>query len=218
MKALTNVVRLDFYTIRQYLGIKQLGLYGLVGLFIGIGLGEASAALGMLMIYGMFYASYPFLTAEKNQLDLLYLTLPLDRRQVVRGRYLFAFCVTLLFLVFSLLLVVIFAVIQKEAILSVDQISAGGTLFFFVTFIELLQLPFYFKLGYSKAKIIAMLPILFIPLAVVFAGKLFGDLSVPLARLLENPLPLFVGAALVWLLGLLVSMALSQRFYDKRSF
>lgn len=214
----TQVVRLDFWTIRQFLTWKQLGLYALVLLFVAITTRDSAVATGILMMYGLFYASYPFVIGEKTQMDLLYAALPLHRSELVRGRYLFVLLTDLvsagIAFVFSLLLSFVFP-------LSLGTIL--GTILaclYLFSILSLLQLPVYFKLGYTKGKMIALLPLLLPTVLIVALFTLTKESKIAdIASLLAgHPIAVGIGALLFWLLAAFVSLQLSQRFYAAREF
>lgn len=167
MNNILNFIRLDFQSIKQYLTIKQLGLYTVIILFLTYTMDNLFFVIGMIMMYGLFYAAYPFAIGDKSQTDILYASLPLKKQHIVAGRYLFALCINVITGVTALLLSGVIAIaFQKEF----DLLSSGLTIlicFFFYTIMVACQFPIYFKLGYTKAKVMTMLPLLLIPLLVI---------------------------------------------------
>lgn len=219
MQSSLSVVRLDIYSIQQYLGIKQIGLYAGIGIIFAFIFGSFTFSIGILMVYALFYSSYPFIMAEKNQLDLLYATLPLRKSTLVAGRYLFALTMNLYGAVFAIVLGAVYSMIKKEPFFLPEQLLTLLLIFVMFTFVTCLQFPFYFKLGYTKAKIVAMMPLMFIPVVVIGIEKLMPNGFETLVELIQrNPAAVVIGVAVVWILTAVGSIALSQRLYAKREF
>ena len=91
--------------------------------------------------------------------------------------------------------------------------------------IQLLQLPVFFRYGYTKAKLLTFMP--FIALMVGyflisgFAGQLFGDLQFILSVgnfLAANQLLIIVLIILAMLLATFISYRISVKAYAKREF
>lgn len=220
MNHISNFIRLDFHCIKQYLTIKQLGLYAVVILFLSYTLDNLFFVLGMIMMYGLFYTGYPFAIGDKMQTDILYASLPLKKKQIVLGRYLFALCVNLITAGISFLISALVATaFQKEFDLQSAILTILICLFAY-TIIEAIQFPIYFKLGYTKAKIITLFPILLLPLLVVLmASWMKEDVLMSVILWMQGNLVLLVFAMLIlWCCVFLLSAYLSYRIYQKRDF
>lgn len=221
MNTTLSVVKLDLITIRQYLSLKNLALYAGVVIVFGFMFEDFTFALAIMMVYGMFYCSYPFVVAEKTQMDLLYSSLPIRRNNLVYGRYLFALCMNLFFAAFALVLVIGASLVLQKEINFTIILSTLGACFLIFSLVEAIQLPIYFKVGYTKAKIIAMMPLLLLPLAVVGGSQLFEgnpDLLFYLERIVTNPLPAVCMLVLILVIFTAVSIGLSCKFYQTREF
>lgn len=216
MKQTIAAMRLDFLTIRQYLTYKQLGLYAVIIVILSFAMGSTTACIGILMIYGLFYTAYPFAIGEKTRADLFYASLPLERRNLVFGRYLFVLSINLFTAALNLVLCFIISLFQGEFSLG-ETLSAIGGCFYLFTLVEAFQFPFYFKLGYTKAKLFAFLPLMMAPVLVIalfklFPQPIFADITI------YNPMILLLGALLVWILAFVFSIWRSCRVYYKREF
>ncbi len=216
--------RLDFLSIKEYLNAKQLLLYAAVILVIGMLIRYYSFSFGILMMYSLFYSSYPFITSEKTQGDLLYRTLPFTVRDLVRGRYLFALVINVASALIAVVVSIIMSFAFKQNLDPMELVFTGGLLLLAVTFIEFIQLPMYFKLGYSKAKFLSMLPFMLLPLGVFAVVKLMEDpgIAARAERLVEQvvrqPLPFILVLIVVWLVFYVISSRLSRAFYTEREF
>lgn len=224
MNKTLKAVKLDYITVSPYFTLKNLLLFSFVFLFLGYFTDNPVMVMGMLMMYGMMFASYPFAVGDKNGIDTLYCTLPLGRAQVVAGRYLFA-----LSLVAVSGLIAFLSNFLASAVLGRELVPASSALTLLVVFgvytlLLFIQLPIYFRLGYAKAKFLAYVPLMGFAAASALAARLFFEKTMPprvaafLESLAEIPGVLIAAAALFWLLTLAVSLALSLRFYKRREF
>ena len=217
--------------IRAFIGLelrclKPYAVSILVMVLLAIGMGvafhSASMASAYLMMMLILIISYPFSIGEKNRLDILYATLSIKRSTVVSGRYGFAVAMEIVCIGVALLLSWLLSFFLgaafdlRETLLLMCLLSAVFSL------IASVQFPLYFKLGYSKARMLALLPffILFIALFQIptisgwvgysFSWKTF---SLPTA-----------GASAIWYIGPVLaglvllgsSSLLSSRIYKAR--
>ena len=225
MTKLQSFVRLDFVTVKPYFTGKNLLVYAAVAVFLTTTSGNIASGLGVGAMLGTMFASYPFAVGEKCNMDALYATLSVDRKTVVLGRYVFA----MLFNVLAILCSVILAsagLLISQTTRSAD--SAGDTLLAIVLIaalfavIQAIQLPIYFRYGYSKAKFFSMMPFAAIMVSYTMftiIGKdsgLSGKVNEIFSGL--NGGGLIALIVFIVFLALLVSYSLSLSFYQKREF
>jgi len=224
MNRTLSFTKLDYITIKPYLTLKNILIFVLVFAFIGYGTGDSSAMIGMLMMYSTIYASYPFAVGDKNGIDTLYATLPIAKKNIVAGRYIFALCLNVCVCAISLIASAILMTALGK------RFSWGETLitilicFAFFSILEALQLPIYFKLGYAKAKFLAYLPLAAFPAAVmvisIFVGKdsFSAFIESMFSWIQANDFYAAAFIVIIWFLIMLFSGLLSYRFYKKRDF
>jgi len=229
MSRLLSFVRLDFITVKPFITGKNLLIYAAIAVSLTAMSKNVASVMGIFIAISILYASYPFALGEKSNMDALYATLSIDRKTVVLGRYLFAFTLNLCTALFAV------------AAGAVGNILAGGSgtgmkageilltaavLSAVFIVMEATQLPLFFKMGYSKAKIVSM-----IPLVVLVSGfaafsmmakdnETISQLIVRIKSVLER---LSLGGTialgvLVLLIVYYVSYRLSLMFYKKREF
>lgn len=175
--------------------------------------GIAAAAIVMSLL-----ASNPFAADERGRLDTLYATLPLSRRGIVVGRYLALMAV---YLIAAALATAAAVVIQIKSGSAPDPLLFGAVnviaLLFFAVAVSL-QLPFFFSVGFTRARLLA-----FIPATVVVGGGAlaaqFGALSATglIDVISHNLTALWVGAPLVVAALLAASIAISSARYSRRA-
>jgi len=226
MNTLKSFVLLDFKSIKPYLTIANLLIYVAIALFITLVSGSASSGFGVGAMLGLLIIGYPFSIGEKCNLDALYITLALDRDTVVTGRYLFTFVFNACAIFACIILASAGSYIAQIINLESGGADSLGAFFllaslFFIA--QMVQLPIYFKLGYSKAKflgIISMVAIVTLYSAVAaivgatgFSGGAIGTFTSAL-----NGMGVLVCTALLLVVVVIVTYRLSLRFYRKREF
>lgn len=220
---LLKFVKLDYRTIKPYLTGKNLLLIAGAALVMMIAVKNVTFVIGIIMMYGVMFASYPFATGEQVSLDTLYATLSVNRKTVVLGRYIFAFSLILacgaVSVAVSYIVPLFFSDKAAFEQLTSPVLIAVGCLFIY-GLMQMIQLPIYFKLGYTKAKFVAYIPLLTIPLAVFglsWAEQQSWGMAV--AAFLNQHLVLLLAACvLLYLLLYALSISLSLKFYRRRDF
>lgn len=219
-----HVARLDFLTIRQYLSPRNLLFFAIIIFVLSFFNQNSSIAIGIVMMYALLYSAYPFAIGEKTKTDLLYLSLPLQKRNLVYGRYLFTLFLNLSSAVIALLFTRVVSVLLQQEFILGETLAATGSCFFLFTLMECIQLPFYFKLGYTKAKLFVFLPILVIPALIFFLFRLAQDFGLMASltelgnQVAQNPLFFVFLALLFWVLAVSLSIFVSVQNYSKREF
>lgn len=219
-----SFLRLDFITVKPYLTIKNLFIFVGVAIIMIAGNDSASGAIGVLMAFAALYASYPFAIGEKNNIDVLYTTLSIKRNTVVLGRYLFALTLDIFVGLFAFLFSFVVLTIMRKDFDVIESLSTILILFLVFSIIQAVQLPIYFKLGYTKAKFLAYLPFMVLPLAILAGSSLFKNIfSVEqitglIEWLSENLLATALLGGIIWLVIMVTSYMISLSFYQKRDF
>ncbi len=170
----------------------------------------------------VFFVTYPFLTDERGQHDLLYATLPIRRQTVVLGRYIFFLAIQLASGILALGLVAATAAAtgrsldpRLAALATMASLAAGSVLL-------AIQLPLLFWLGFAKSRWIALLPMLVFltPVALMQlpGGQVrfdsFDPTALPPDFLLAAGGALLSVSAVAWVVSALVSV----RVYAGRRF
>ena len=224
MNKAISFVRLDFITIKPYLTAKNLLLFVGVALIMLIVNNSPAGAIGLLMSCAALYASYPFAVGEKSNIDVLYTTLSIKRETVVLGRYLFAMIIDILAGFFTFIFSFAVQIVRSRSFDTIEALATVSVLFMVFSIIQAAQLPVYFKLGYTKAKFIAYIPFVVLPLAILAGSNfLFDYLSSERLKgmyewLAQNTLWAALTGVMLWLVFVAVSYLMSLSFYKKREF
>lgn len=149
VKNIINFVRLDFYTLRK----NWLPLLTFPPVWIGFSLLMRDISWLNTGMFAELVAVmiHPFMSGENNNLDTLYATLPMTRRDIVRGRYLF----TIISEIVALALILALAQLLRFVMALEDSpemllVLARNILIF--SALASVQLPFLFNTSYSEAK------------------------------------------------------------------
>ena len=224
MNKTLSFVRLDCLTIKPYLTFKTLAVLIMVILFVSLGTSETSSPAGILIMYSTIFAAYPLAVGDKSGIDTLYATLPVNKKSIVSGRYIFTQLLNILAGAVSLLASFILSRVLDKGFDFKETLAAISILLFIFSVMQAVQLPIYFKMGYAKAKFLAYLPIALIPLFTLaissYAGKEASAAFLNRVFLWagDNVLLSIALIAALWIIIMLCSVLLSYRFYKNREF
>lgn len=217
-------IRLDYITIKPYLTKKNLLIFAAVALIMLFSSDSSASAIGILMFYASIYAGYPFAVGEKSGIDSLYTVLSIERKTVVSGRYLFTLVLNMCFGLLAYVFSFIASLLLQKEFNSREALMVTIVIFLVYSIIQAIQLPIYFKLGYTKAKFIAYLPFIGLFLLVMGFSSLIKNLKLQkqagnlFAWFSGNPkLSAFFGIA-SWLIIFGISYSISLAYYKKRDF
>lgn len=211
---------LDFSLIKPY--SKSTGLLLALGIGMGVFFKSPTTLSSYFMMALMLIMSYPFAVGEKGGLDTLYGTLSVSRKNVVAGRYLFAVALELIFTLLSLCCSWALAIVLKTEFILPEMLATLSILSFAFSLIVSLQYPIYFKMGYTKGKMLALVPffaVFLIGLQIPTLAKMLGwefSIETVLNSLMENPIIVYVAPISLGLILLTLSCLLSCKIYAKR--
>lgn len=218
MNKIAAFTRLDFYTLKPYR--NSLLLLVAMAVVMTAAFRSVSTLTFYLMMSLTLVMMYPFSIGETGRLDTLYATLPLKRGDAVAGRYLFVLCMEAAVVLMILVLGWFFSAFAGMELIAEEMafnLSVASCLF---STIVAFQYPFYFKLGYNKAKFFAMAPFLIFFLAVITLPNALKNASpgVDLDELLmsANSPALCAGLVLAGHALLALSYVISRKLYAGR--
>ncbi len=220
MRNIFRFAMMDFRTINIY--TKNLLLMPLLGIVLTIVLRSVNMLNTYLIVIAMMMTSYPFAIAEASRLNILYSTLPIMRRDVVAGRYLYALlsglAVFALGAVASALLVLLMPGLGEVEGPAFNMVMLGV-----YVLVVSMQYPLYFGMDYTKSKSVAYLPMMVVFLGVTLLPTLNETMNLGIdnleALLSGNAFstPLAAGGiAVVILVVALASAWLSCILYSRR--
>lgn len=156
MTAFLRITKLDFFTMKSQL-FSYLSLAAVILMF-----GFMGSSVTILCFtcawFTALQASSIFAIQEKNNLDRLYGSVSVSLNDIVLGRYMFMFLNYLVSL-FAVIILYFGFVLYRNTTFGALDIMLGFSLSFFVfSAITGIQMPLYFKMGYTKAKMWSLIP------------------------------------------------------------
>nr|WP_296465334.1 ABC-2 transporter permease [uncultured Acetatifactor sp.] len=183
MRAFLKMAKLDFLTMKTQF-FSYLSLVVIVLMF-----GFMKSSVIVLCITSAWFialqASNIFAIQEKNNLERLYGSVSVELNDIVLGRYAFMFLNY--FISFLAVIVLNFGFSLYQGItVNVSDIMLGFSLSFLIfSIITGIQMPLFFKMGYTKAKVWALLPFLIV-MAVVVIPSFITALSDLIQSIMVN--------------------------------
>ena len=173
MTGVARITKLDFFIMKSQ-GISYLSLVAVILLF-----GLMGSSITVLCITGAWFialmATNIFAIQEKNHGSVC-----VSLNEVVLGRYTFVFLNYFTSMVVIIILYLGF-VLCRKATFDVPDIMLGlGLSFLVFSTITGIQMPLFFKMGYTKAKLWSVIPFAVVMLLVVlpsFVSALSGILD-----------------------------------------
>ena len=171
-----KMAKLDFITMKsQFAG--YLSLVAIVLLF-----GFMQSSVTVLCVTGAWFvalmSSNIFAIQEKNNLNRLYGSVSVNMKDIVLGRYIFIF----LNYTFSFLAIIViytaFALFQNKPLEVTDFILGFSLSLLVYSAITGVQIPLFFKMGYTKAKVWSLVPFIGVMAVVVIPSFVSGVASV----------------------------------------
>lgn len=165
MNGAFRIAKLDFFTMKS-----QAVLYAIMVLII-VMFSIMDSSIIVSFITGAWFtalmASNIFIIQEKNNLNRLYGSVSVELKDIVLGRYIFAFSNYAISLV-TVIAVSLIVSLFRDMFIDVSDILLGFSLSLLIySIITGIQMPLFFKLGYTKAKMWAVVPFLIVMLLVI---------------------------------------------------
>lgn len=151
-----KMAKLDFYTLKSQLG-NYAALAFVFAMFCFIGSSITTLSITASWFVALLMTNI-FMTQEKNHLERLYASLSLDLKNIICGRYLFIYANFAVALVFSIIMGVCVSLFRNTAVSFMEIITAVCVSILMFTIVIGVQIPIYFRYGYTKAKIRCLVP------------------------------------------------------------
>lgn len=219
-----KMLKLDWLAVKTYRAWMLLIPFWI--LYIGW-FTSAIHLLPMCVFLFLTLAMNPFVVEEKGDLNRLYLTLPVKRRDVVAGRYVYSFIMLLCGLVSGMVLTPVVNLMSKSKWYPGFEwyLTIIALCFLYYALMCIFMFPPLFKLGYHKGKYIGFYVPAFVAgiaygLFAVMSGYLQDGMFITnfLIYASENMLLVSGGMMILALAILYLSYYLSQRIYARREF
>ena len=215
MTQLRSQLAMELWVLRPY-ARQFVILVALGGLFVFL----LDTAVPLMMVMAVLTGSYGFAITEGAHLETLFASLPSPRRNVVLARYGVATGILLASGLAGLAIDAVAAPVRQQAWSAPTAFSVLASTFAVAALVMAIQFPFFFALGYTRARIVTYVTIASIGALV----GLFAALAANPASWLDwltatasaPSLAIVPVGLLTGLLALTASAAISVRLYNRK--
>lgn len=208
-----KMAKLDFYTFKSQIG-NYAALAFVIAMFCFIGSSIITLSITAAWFVALLMTNI-FVTQEKNDLERLYASLSLDLKNIICGRYIFIFANYVAAIAISIIIGVCASLFRNVTVSFMEIVTAACVSILIFSMIIGVQIPIYFRYGYTKAKIRCLIPFVFVLGLVVLPSFMEGFSSI-IAVLMQNQAAMNVVCILCSGAIFLVSYRASISCYKKR--
>ncbi len=214
MNDILKATRFDFSLIKPY--IKNICFTMLVPVaFVAINR-SLITGISFAMCFIAMTAGYTFSISEKSGMDRLYGVLPIYKKDLVLGRYLYTFSMGLSALLFSIFVHPLILRALGVTVHPIDICMAAILGIIMFTLYTVFQLPGYYKYGSINGRIFMYIPIVGFLAVILFIEKL-DVTSYPIVSLLiNNPIISAIAVLLICLISYLFSIKISIKIVENK--
>lgn len=168
LRGLSAALRLDLWVLQPF--VKQIAFFVAAMLIFGLFTGWGSSGLIIAAIYAAPLASYPFAAAEKNRLETMYSSLPVERSVLILSRYLVT---TSIWLGLTAVFAAVSVVGGPRG--TTDDRQAWAILLPLAALVYAVlvgvQLPVMYRYGYASSRLFTYLPLILVAAVIATAGS-----------------------------------------------
>jgi len=172
MNNIFQVLKLDYFTIKT--AYSKIIVVYFISILLGL-LTQPFMPIILIMFYCVSFSGLTFSIIEKNNCEKLYGILPIQRKEIIAGRYLYAFISGIINLVISIILAYIIAAFLIQQIDAFTLSLSITFSFCYYCFAVGISYPVYYKIGFSKSYIFITLPLYLLILLIVFLSEKIGS-------------------------------------------
>lgn len=209
-----KATRLDFSLIRPYM--KNICLTMVIPAAFVILNRSLLTGVSFAMCLLAMTAGYTFSISEKNGMDRLYGILPISKKDLILGRYLYTCLMGLLGILFSIIVHPLILKALGETIQLFDICLATVLGIFMFTLYTVFQLPGYYKYGPINGRIFMYIPVVGYLAILLFISKLDLTNNPVIAALIGNPIVLIIVVLLICIIAYLLSIIVSIKVMRKK--
>jgi len=169
MNSVFQALKLDFFTVKT--AYYRIIIIYFVSIFIGLST-QPMMPIILIMFFSVSFSGLTFSIIEKNKYEKLYGILPIHRREIIAGRYLYGFITGIVNLLVSIILVHILAAVSNQKIDILTIFFSITFSFCYYCFAVSMSYPIYYRFGFSRSYIFITLPLyLLIVLAALLSER-----------------------------------------------
>lgn len=209
MNDIWKMARLDFYVVKTY--SKTMIFTMLYPVVIGAMNQSLVSGISFAMVFIGMMTGYVFSISEKNDMERLYSMLPVSKKHMVIGRYLYTCILGITGLLISLMIQSVALQAMSIAVTSTDMIEAILTGVITFSFYPVFLLPGYYKYGYIKGRFFIFIPLAGYLLILFLFSRLNLSVSV-----FNDPVILGITVLLICSIAVLLSIMASIRILKNK--
>ena len=171
MNRIFLVLKLDYCTIKTSYS-KVIMVY-FISILLGL-LTQPIMPIIMIMFFSVSFSGLTFSLIEKNNCEKIYGILPVRRREIIAGRYLYGFISGIMNLIISIILAYTIAIFSKQRIDTFTLFLSITLAFCYYSFAVSISYPIYYRIGFSKSFIFITMPLYILILLIVFLSERTG--------------------------------------------
>lgn len=214
MNETLKAARLDFSLVRPYMkNILFTMAFPVVFAVINRSLLNG---VSFAMSFISMTSGYTFSISEKNGMERLYGILPVSRRHMVIGRYLYTCTMGLLTLMISLIVQPIILYVLGEAVSFVDIFAATITGIILFSVFTVFLLPGYYKYGAIKGRLFMFVPAAGYLAVLMFVSTFGFTGNRVLAAIISSPHMFVIVVLLICIMAFLLSIIVSIRILQDK--
>ena len=208
MNKILKAAKLDFSLVRPYTWNMVFSMlfpvvFSLMNKSLVYGVSFTMCFIGMT-------ASYTFTISEKNGMDRLYAILPIQRKHMVLGRYLYTCALGLMALLITLIAQsLVFGLVLDIEVTVEDIFAAALTGMIMFTVYTVFMLPGYYKFGTIKGRLFMFVPLAGYIAVVLLSSELDIKNSRVLSAILSDPVLFTAVTLIICIIAYAVSIAVS---------
>ena len=213
-----KVFKLDLLSIKPYLTIKNFIILIGLGTLYGALSKNPAFVLTTVQMFAILFSGYPFMVGEESGIDPLYKLFSISSKDVVKGRYLLATVSVIVMLVVGVVMAMLIGLAYPMEDLFNSLLLAAPCIGMISLIIIFIEYPIYFKYGYKKGKTLTAVPMLLLAIGAVCSTYFNESLKSILQYLVMNPFMAIVGICIIFVIIVVISLQISNKFYEKRDF
>lgn len=203
-----KAAKLDFSLVKPYL--KVICFTMLLPIIFAAINRSLLTGISFAMCFIAMTTGYTFSITERNNMERLYGILPVRKRELVIGRYIFVLLLGAIALVISLITHPLVLQAMGEKVGSSDIISAAISGMLLYTFYTVFQLPGYYKYGSIRGRVFMYIPVVGF-LVTLFLISKFPSIGTIIGSVNISPALLVTLSLVLILLMYTISIMLSIR-------
>ena len=214
MRNIWKLAKLDFSLVKPY--VKTICFTMVLPVVFAAINRSLLTGISFAMCFIAMTTGYTFSITEKNAMERLYGFLPIQKRDMVIGRYIFIIIMGITALIFSLVAHPVILTILGETISIFDFISAAAIGIFLFALYTVFQLPGYYKLGSIKGRVFMYIPVAGFLITLLLITKIPAGKRKLLITVINSPVLLMLLVIMLVVIMYVISILVSIKILKNK--